>query len=249
MKVELLDHMGNDNSIVDAARVSFSKSHEQYSDEVNKSLITYLATGQTNKDRKNLLRDMLNVNNFNKAREIYNAIRNIKTHWTPFAHTAITLRVSAPVPIRTQCFKHKQGLVENEESRRYITYEPEVFTPVFRKASSSLKQGSLDEVHPDNEHLQEEYWYAVDIALDTYTSLLEQGVPPEQARFVLPQGTMVNWIWTGNLYAFANFYVSRTAPEAQKEIRQLAELVGEAIKPLFPISWKVLTRTLEGEIE
>ena len=35
-------------------------------------------------------------------------------HWTPFAHPQITLRIKAPISIRTQFFKHKQGFVENE---------------------------------------------------------------------------------------------------------------------------------------
>jgi len=51
------------------------------------------------------------------------------------------------------------------------------------------------------------------------------GVCPEQARFVLPQGSIVNWIWTGNLVSFANFYNKRTDTNAQKEVQMVAELV------------------------
>ncbi len=72
--------------------------------------------------------------------------------------------------------------------------------------------------------------------------MIADGVCPEQARFVLPQGVQVNWIWTGNLYAFANFYLKRTDAHAQKEIQQLAAMVGEVIAPLFPVSWKALTQ-------
>jgi len=71
--------------------------------------------------------------------------------------------------------------------------------------------------------------------------MLNAGVCPEQARFVLPQGVMVNWIWTGNLAAYARFYNLRTDPHAQREVRDLAEQVGQIIAPLFPDSWRALT--------
>lgn len=70
MKVEYIDHMGNDDSVVNAARVSFHKQADQYDDTQNHKLINYLAT---------------------------------HGHELPFAHTAITLRMQAPIAIRTQC--------------------------------------------------------------------------------------------------------------------------------------------------
>ena len=66
-------------------------------------------------------------------------------HWTPFAHPQITLRIKAPISIRTQFFKHKQGFVENEISRRYVTFEPEFYTPNWRTSpTQGAKQGSED---------------------------------------------------------------------------------------------------------
>ena len=53
---------------------------------------------------------------------------------------------------------------------------------------------------------------------------------------------MVNWLWTGNLFAFANFYNKRIDPHAQGENQELAELVRTIIEPLYPVSWKALTR-------
>ena len=106
---EYIDHMGDDLSVVNAARVSFDKVSDAMCDDDTR-LIRYLAK---------------------------------HNHWTPFAHTAIKLRIGAPVPIRTHSFKHKSGFVENEESRRYIDYRPEVFIPdVFRVAADNVKQGS-----------------------------------------------------------------------------------------------------------
>jgi thymidylate synthase (FAD) len=72
--------------------------------------------------------------------------------------------------------------------------------------------------------------------------MISDGVCPEQARFVLPQGCEVNWVWTGSLYAYANFYNQRSNSHAQKEIQELAEAVSKIIEPLYPISWKALTK-------
>lgn len=71
--------------------------------------------------------------------------------------------------------------------------------------------------------------------------MVKQGICPEQARFILPQGCEVNWLWTGSLYAFANFYNLRTDSHAQLEIQELANQIGGIIAPLYPISWKALT--------
>lgn len=165
-------------------------------------------------------------------------------HWTPFAHTAIKLRMAAPVPIRTQCFKHKIGLVENEESRRYISCEPEIYVPTFRKAADNKKQGSGEEfTGKEQDNLQQFYKDRTSKAVEDYKAALAMGVCEEQARFLLPQGAVVNWIWTGNLVSFANFVEKRAASDAQGEIQELANKVKELIKPLFPVSWEALTET------
>jgi thymidylate synthase (FAD) len=49
-------------------------------------------------------------------------------------------------------------------------------------------------------------------------------------------------VWTGSLYAFANFYNQRSDSHAQKEIQELAEQVNQIIAPLFPVSWAALTQ-------
>ena len=72
--------------------------------------------------------------------------------------------------------------------------------------------------------------------------MIQNKVCPEQARFVLPQGVEVNWVWTGSLYAYANFYNQRSDPHSQKEIQDLAEQVNQIIAPLFPVSWSALTQ-------
>ena len=355
MIVQYIDHMGDDNSVVNSARVSFAKEASNFTDEQNHRLICYLAKHK---------------------------------HEIPFAHTAITLRMKAPIAIRTQCFKHKVGFVENEVSRRYVSDTPELFIPDFwrTKPIGNVKQGSgtskvdintefkkgfcincgskfpivqtgrdkkycsvecktqftnrnrnpyktvfqnckarveresvrkwelafdtfefpeyckylgikLDysygkggicdnspsfdridsskDYTPDNVQVishkantmkssannDELVMFAKNVLLmhggyttcgssyeqicnemiDLYKAMIKADISPEQARFVLPQGVMTEWVWTGSLLAFARFYNLRTDTHAQKEIQDLAHMVGEIIEPLYPVSWNALT--------
>lgn len=163
-------------------------------------------------------------------------------HWTPFGHTSITLRMKAPVPIRTQCFKHKVGFVENEESRRYISSKPEYFAPErWRKTVENKKQGSGEDML-GVEGINENFFYEKHMkhSLYEYEEALARGVCEEQARFYLPQGCMVNWYWTGSVAAFARFAKQRLDSHAQVEIQDLAKMVDQIIEPLFPISWAAL---------
>tara|TARA_Y100001938_G_C8021976_1_gene395799 strand:+ start:53 stop:778 length:726 start_codon:yes stop_codon:yes gene_type:complete len=227
--VQMVSHMGTDLTVVNAARVSFSnESHF----ELDNGGMPYLST----KDTK-LIRYLAKHN-----------------HWTPFAHPQITLRIKAPISIRTQFFKHKQGFVENEVSRRYVDDTPEFYYPKLRhRPSGNAKQGSdgwLEcrdggaetsggfATHP----LYEGYKSVIKSAMNAYEDLIASNVAPEQARFVLPQAMYTEWFWTGSLAAYARFYKQRIDDHAQWEIQQYAEAVGKIIQPLFPVSWNELTK-------
>ena len=73
-----------------------------------------------------------------------------------------------------------------------------------------------------------------------YSLLLNQGVAPEQARMVLPQSMMTEWIWSGTLYAFARVCNLRCAKDTQEETQQIANEIHNICKEEFPISWKYL---------
>jgi len=220
MEATYIDHMGDDLTVVNAARVSFSKKSEWDTyfcspeggnlpclSEKDAKLIAYLARHR---------------------------------HWTPFAHPQITLHMKAPIFIRTQCFKHKVGFTENEVSRRYVDDAPEFYHPIFRKRAENKKQGSMDEFPANHEGCEAAYLLALDACKKVYSGLLNEGVAPEQARMVLPQSMYTEWYWTGSLAAFARFVKQRTDPHAQYEIQVLATKVADVIQPLFPVSWAAL---------
>ncbi len=238
MKAEYMNHMGDDLMVVNAARVSF-ENESWYIDE------DYVPNSNSRHFDSwyDYAQKCVAMGSPTLSLGDFGLLQFLATHghWTPYAHPQIQLRMKAPVPIRTQCFKHKQGFVENEESRRYIKSTPELFIPeTFRSAPENAKQGSGGK-HPHSSLWKGIYKDNCEDMIRLYEEMIEDGIAPEQARFCLPQGTQVQWIWTGSLAAFARFYKQRTDGHAQGEVRDLARGVGEMVAPLFPISWRALT--------
>jgi thymidylate synthase (FAD) len=216
--VEYVEHMGSDLTVVNAARVSFAKTSEWETAEDGSYKLS-------NRDQR-LIRYLAEHG-----------------HWTPFAHPQITLRIKAPIFVRTQLFKHKVGFTENEISRRYVTNEPEFYIPEWRSApTDGAKQGSSDFIQDIViEDLDRMYTRIAYDSVDIYKELLKEGVAPEQARSVLPQGTYTEWWWTGSLSAYARVFKQRIDAHAQWEVQQYAAAIGKILEPLFPHSWLVLT--------
>ena len=160
---------------------------------------------------------------------------------SPFAHTCITLQCTVPIAIHAQLVKHTVGFNINTVSRRYVSTKPELFIPEFRsKPTGNIKQGSGD-VHERALYWQVWYKHHAEASIRNYVDMVDAGIAPEQARFVLPQGVMTEFVWTGNVASFARMFNQRTDSHSQKEIQDLAHMVGEIIEPLYPVSWNALT--------
>lgn len=215
--VTLLDHMGSDLTVVNAARVSFDKGSDFEWDQ--DELCAYLSDADTRLVKYLAKHD----------------------HWSPFAHTSVQFRVKAPIFVARQLVKHQVGGVWNEVSRRYVDSEPEFYIPaVWRsRPEGSVKQGSGEPVY--NQALVDARVSKTTIdALETYRVLIADGVAPEMARMVLPQNTMTEWYWTGSLMFWARVCRQRLDSHAQEESRQVALLVSQHMRELFPVSWDVL---------
>ena len=247
MKVELVDYMGSDLSVVNSARVSFNKKSKAKSSEVKN--VNFYASGETE-----VILPVLKERDEKLIR--YLARHN---HWTPFAHTCITFHIKAPMFVARQLQKHQIGLVWNEVSRRYIKEDPEFYIPEeWRYQADNVKQGSSDdfinyddldikikkEYNNENDLLDDLVLTPSEIAEDsksTYKTLLDIGICPEQARMVLPQNAYTEWYWTGSLFAFARVCRLRCARDTQKETRDIADQILSLCSELYPVSWKYLT--------
>jgi len=210
VKVDLIDKLGSDLTVVNAARVSFQKEVQELT-KGDRNLIKYLA------DHK---------------------------HWTPFGHVQLQFRIKAPVFVARQLVKHQVGLVWNEVSRRYVDTEPEFYKPFFWRAKApDKKQGSLDEAVDNDDAIFVLWERTMATIKEAYIMMLDSGVAPEQARMILPQNMMTEWIWTGSLEAFARVVKLRDQDDAQKECRKVAQLINKEIikEKAFKFSWEALT--------
>lgn len=219
IEVSLIDSMGTDLSIVNAARVSFSKESEwDIVGEANGTAILGLSSADY---------------------KLINYLARHK-HYSPFNHTFITVRVKAPLYVARQLVKHEY-MPWNEVSRRYVQNEPEFGEMTFRWAANNVKQGSGEEV---DEMTQTEahkiFFQAAQVALDAYEKLLEMGICAEQARAILPVDQQTEWIWSGTLKAFHKMLSLRLDEHTQKESRIVANKCKELIEPLFPVSLAAL---------
>jgi len=162
-------------------------------------------------------------------------------HWTPFGHIMLQFRITAPIFVARQWYRHTVGFARNEESRRYIRDEPQVFYPdEWRSApEGSIKQGSGGK-HEHSDTIQLSWQRIAEHSVKAYNNLIKEGVAPEQARMILPQGVETSWVETASLYAYARLCNERMQEDAQKEIRDLAKQVHDECKIVAPASWEAL---------
>lgn len=216
MSVTLVDHMGTDLSVVNAARVSMAKESEWEWPTLDQEVLP-------EKDAK--LIKYLSEHN----------------HWTPFGHAFATFRIKAPIFVARQLVKHQVGLCWNEVSRRYVDEEPEFWFPDYirERPIGSVKQGS------GGQHYGSRLWFGVleercKQLLLVYQNMIGDCVAPEQARMILPLNTHTEWIWSGSLAAWGRVCKLRIDPHAQLETREIAEKISDAMTKLFPVSWSAL---------
>ncbi|QQV88340.1 putative thymidylate synthase [Erwinia phage pEa_SNUABM_27] len=209
----LVDKMGTDLTTVNAARVSYGAESHEFS-ERDEHLVNFL--GEHN-------------------------------HVTPFRHAHATLRCRAPIFLARQLGKHQVGFSWNEISRRYKdgvaieieTYEPELVLSRPHKLMTQSAQPMREDYASEMKLLIAAVQRA---AVREYQGLIDLGVAPEQARMVLPQGMITEWIWTGSLYGWANLYKQRSSEHAQYEARLFAEEVNKIMSEHFPKTWAALIK-------
>ncbi|OZB90108.1 FAD-dependent thymidylate synthase [Paenibacillus sp. XY044] len=216
--VRLVNHMGSDLTVVNAARVSYAKQSLELNDR-DVRLIKFLAReGHTSPFRHAIVQY-----------EVYAPLMVARQWWKYVVGSA-----------------HYEGTGDsleawNESSRRYITEDPAFYIPKageWRSQPENSKQGSGGEVDWElgEKHTQELMDY-VELGISKYEAAMADGICAEQARLFLPAyGMYVRWYWTASVQSVAHFLSQRLEHDAQKEIQEYAKAVLELIKPLFPVS-------------
>ena len=215
IEVELIDHMGTDASVVNAARVSFGKRIKEMS-EGDTKLIRYLA-------KHNHWSPFGHASVQFRIKAPVFVARQLVKHQVGLTWNEISRRYVEHEPEfyevdswRGRPINKKQG--SSEEEIEWVDGNEEVSTTSLQTEIEALAEYN-------------------------YNWMLRAGVAPEQARMILPQSMMTEWYWSGTLYAFARICNLRCAEDAQYETRIVANLINDECERLFPISWIELRNT------
>jgi len=208
--VRLLGNLGSDLDVINAARVSYDKEVEEFSDK-DTSLLSFLIKHKHDSTLRHC------VTSF----EIYAPLM-VARQW--YKHTVASSHVD-------------DQLGWNESSRRYITEEPTFYIPEeWRLAPENKKQGSAGLASPElSRKITERLTWHIKESEGLYNHMLSLGIAPEQARIFLPAYSMyVRWRWTASLNALLHFLSLRNAGDAQSEIRSYANAIGVFVKQFYP---------------
>lgn len=216
--VRLVDVLGSDLTIANAARVSYAKESFELSDRDIK-LIKFLAKEDHTSPFRHAMMQF----------EIYAPLMVARQWWKYIVGSS-----------------HQEGIGDslnawNESSRRYITEEPAFYLPdkdQWRSKPENSKQGSGQPIEWElgEKHTKRLMEY-IDEGLKLYEEAMEDDICAEQARLFLPSyGMYVRWYWTASLQSVAHFIDQRIASDAQKEIQDYAKAILQMAKEQFPVS-------------
>ena len=216
--VRLVDVMGSDLSIVNAARASFAKESKEMT--VNDGrLLDFLV-------REN---HMSPFRHAFMTFEVKAPLMVARQHWKYVVGSDHTMDSW------------------NESSRRYVTMDPEFYIPTsdqWRLTPDNKKQGSGGPIDPwTGTILTQQLQDYISQGEALYAMAMQNGVAPEQARLFLPAyGMHVIYRWSASLQSVALFLNQRLAEDSQKEIQQYAKAVHNLIIDKFPVCIELLTK-------
>lgn len=201
MRVELVNVFGDDNMVVDCARVSFLKEHDSYTEGQNEKLLNYLAKhSHWSPFSHPKLQFRLTV-------PIYVERQLVKTQ-AGVEYNSISGRY-----------------VDFSDTYTTIRYGD------WRKQSKSSKQGSEGLLDKEGQRLANNIQSEVELLVrESYKKLIDLGVSKEQCRTILPLNLNTTMFWTGSLYSFIRLCNQRLKPDAQKETRDVVSSMLRLVK-------------------
>jgi thymidylate synthase (FAD) len=182
-------------------------------------------------------------------------------HTTPFEMAGLTIEVQAPIFVFREWHRHRTQSY-NEMSARY-TPLPEVnYMPTVERCNppkTENKQAKAMVIPTTGEPATDEQlalshgdWLRMvaDIyarAEYVYQQGLLRGVPKEVARVVMPVGRYSRMRASTDLWNWLHFLKLRMASDAQWEIRQYANVVGDLVAAHFPRTWALFAENPYGK--
>lgn len=169
------------------------------------------------------------------------------SHATPFEMAGLIIEVQAPIFVFREWHRHRTQSY-NELSARYtplpdLNYMPSRERVIEGAQATANRQAAgtqplLREAIGDWQQAVAAAYRALE---ETYQVGLSLGIPKELARVVVPVGRYSRMRASANLRNWLSFLTLRMAPNAQWEIRQYANAVGQLIAEEFPRTWKLFS--------
>lgn len=170
-----------------------------------------------------------------KDRKLIKFLKEHK-HTSVFRHPQLQFRITCPIYVERQLFKHQVGLSANSISGRYVDFSDSYslfHNGEWREQSKDSKQGSsglvVNELQDKCTRIQN---HVIETCKNAYEQLLQCGVSKEQARTILPLSLNTTFIWTGSLLAFLHMWGLRLKPDAQQETREVAQEMLRLVKEI-----------------
>jgi thymidylate synthase (FAD) len=216
--VRLVDTLGDDLSIVNAARVSYDKESQSFESRDEKLISFLIREGHTSPFRHAAL-----------TFEVY-APLFVARQWWKYA-------------VASTHVDEQNGW--NESSRRYITEHEKFYVPLpdkWRSKPENSKQGSGEPIDPEVGYMHfERLIKTIEAGTRMYHDAMNDGIAPELARLFLPAyGMYVRWRWTVSLQGVMTFLDQRLEHDAQWEIQEYARAVKNLSEQAFPETFRVV---------
>lgn len=149
-------------------------------------------------------------------------------HYGPWEHPQITFAVKGVSRVTMAQITRHRHMTFDVQSMRYADFsekEDNVAMPRSLEDPDHFTRetGAVDIDETGRRWLKAKYDDYVENAFHLYESMVDNGVPKEDARFILPLGTTVNMTFSGNVRTFLHLLDMRRKANAQWEIRELSE--------------------------
>jgi thymidylate synthase (FAD) len=215
--VRLVDSLGDDTSVVNAARVSYDKEITEMEDRDVRLMAWLWDNNHTSPFRHAAI-----------TFEVY-APLFVARQWWKYA-------------VSSTHIDDQNGW--NESSRRYITENEQFYVPSheeWRSKPANSKQGSGEPIDPEiGADYTELLIRHIASGTKAYHAAMDDGVAPELARLFLPAyGMYVRWRWTVSLQGALHFIQQRIEDDAQVEIQEYAKAVKEITAEVFPTTSEI----------
>jgi thymidylate synthase (FAD) len=227
--VMLVDYMGDDSAIVQAARTSYGAGTKTVSED--EGLIRYLMRQRHTTPFEMCELKLLVYVPMDAWRQwIRHRTASVNEYSTRYSIAIDEAAMTSYANWRLQSKSNKQGSRPVGEMDFPESFDPNDISDHHRKC--------IDAGMTASEYLTDKEREFLKLAREVYEERIEFGIAREQARKDLPLSTFTLAYWKSDLHNLLHFLGLRRDKHAQKEIRDYAMVIGDQlVAPWVPYTW------------